>query len=135
MRLPEEPEPPLSINIVPMIDVIFAILAFLIISTLFLTRSQGLPVNLPNATTAKAQNTEQVNLTITEDGKIYLNRQQVELGQLNGSLNSLIKPDSSPLVLVNADTEVNHGKVVQVMDILRQIQGIRLAIAVTQKDK
>ena len=135
MRLPEDPEPPLSINIVPMIDVIFAILAFLIISTLYLTRSQGLPVNLPNATTARTQDTEQVNLTITEDGKIYLNRQLVELGQLNSSLNSLIQPDSSPLVLVNADAEVNHGKVVQVMDILRRIQGIRLAIAVTQKDK
>ena len=134
MRLPEESEPPLSINIVPMIDVIFAILAFLIISTLYLTRSQGLPVNLPNATTARAQDTEQVNLTITEDGKIYLNRQLVELGQLNSSLNSLIKPDSSPLVLVNADAGVNHGKVVQVMDILRRIQGIRLAIAVTQQD-
>ena len=135
MRLPEEPEPPLSINIVPMIDVIFAILAFLIVSTLFLTRSQGLPVNLPNATTAKAQDTEQVNLTITEDGKIYLNRQLVELGQLNASLTSLIKPDSSPLVLVNADEQVNHGKVVQVMDILRQIKGIKLAIAVTQEEK
>ena len=134
MRLPEEPEPPLSINIVPMIDVIFAILAFLIISTLFLTRSQGLPVNLPNATTAKAQDTEQFNLTITEDGKIYLNRQLVELEQLNSALNSLIKPDSSPLVLVNADAEVSHGKVVQVMDILRQIKGIKLAIAVTQQD-
>jgi len=47
MRLPDEPEIPTAINIVPMIDVIFAILAFFIMSTLFLTRSEGLSVNLP----------------------------------------------------------------------------------------
>jgi len=53
MRLPDEPELPTQINIVPMIDVIFAILTFFIISTLYLTRSQGLPVNLPSAKTAR----------------------------------------------------------------------------------
>lgn len=41
-----------EINILPMIDVIFAILAFFIVSTLFLTRTEGLPVNLPEADTS-----------------------------------------------------------------------------------
>ena len=53
MRLPDEPELPAQINIVPMIDVIFAILTFFIMSTLYLHRSEGLPVNLPQAATAK----------------------------------------------------------------------------------
>ncbi|MEY2914612.1 MAG: hypothetical protein RLZZ184_3921, partial [Cyanobacteriota bacterium] len=44
MRLPDEPDIPAQINIVPMIDVIFAILTFFIMSTLFLNRSEGLPV-------------------------------------------------------------------------------------------
>lgn len=47
MRLPEEPDLPPRINIVPMIDVIFAILVFFMVSSLSLTRSEGLPVNLP----------------------------------------------------------------------------------------
>jgi biopolymer transport protein ExbD len=47
MRLPEEPDNPPQLNILPMIDVIFALLTFFILSTLSLTRSEGLPVNLP----------------------------------------------------------------------------------------
>lgn len=53
MRLPEEPDLPPQINIVPMIDVIFAILTFFILSSLFLTRLEGIPVNLPKAGTAE----------------------------------------------------------------------------------
>lgn len=133
MHLPEEPETPLSINIVPMIDVIFAILAFLIISTLFLTRSEGLPVNLPKATTAQTQNTEQYNVTIEANGSVTLNRQPIPLEQLNTALSQLREPESEILVLVNADAQVNHGRVVEVMDSLRQIEGVKLAIAVNKK--
>ena len=46
------------------IDVIFSILAFFIISTLFLSRSQSLPVNLPSAQTAEAKQPEQINITM-----------------------------------------------------------------------
>ena len=64
MRLPEEADSSRSgVNILPMIDVIFAILAFFVLSTLYLTRAEGLPVNLPQAVTATPQN--QVNLTLT----------------------------------------------------------------------
>ncbi len=55
MRLPDEPDMPSQINIVPMIDVIFAILTFFIMSTLYLTRSEGLPVNLPTASSARSR--------------------------------------------------------------------------------
>ena len=135
MRLPEEQDLPLSINIVPMIDVIFAILAFLIISTLFLTRSEGLPVNLPSAVTAQTQNTEKINVTIQADGKIYLNRQPLELSELATAVRQLMPSESPILVLVNADAEVSHGQVVTVMDRLRQIEGVKLAIAVEEKQK
>ena len=64
MRLPDEPEIPPQINIVPMIDVIFAILTFFIMSTLFLTRSEGLSVNLPQAKSAKAQPSAPITITI-----------------------------------------------------------------------
>ena len=53
VRLPDEADVPAQINIVPMIDVIFAILTYSVMSILFSTRSQGLPVNLPQAQTAR----------------------------------------------------------------------------------
>jgi len=63
MHLPEEPDLPPRINILPMIDVIFAILVFFIFSSLYLTRSEGLPVNLPRATTAEVQKTKQITVS------------------------------------------------------------------------
>ncbi|MDJ0724034.1 MAG: biopolymer transporter ExbD [Prochloraceae cyanobacterium] len=129
MRLPKEAESPLTINILPMIDVIFAILAFFIISTLFLTKSETLDVNLPEASTARSQSATEITVTIESNGNIALNREKITLDNLQNSVRQLIKTKNQSLVIVNADKEVNHGQVIKVMDRLRQIQGVKLAIA------
>ncbi|MBD1806811.1 biopolymer transporter ExbD [Microcoleus sp. FACHB-SPT15] len=129
MRLPDESEKPAEINIVPMIDVIFSILAFFIISTLYLTRSEGLPVNLPNAKTAQSQPSTKITVTIQPDGEIALNRKPIELEALEQEVRSLVEPNSESLVIVNADEKVDHGRVVSVMDRLRRVEGAKLAIA------
>jgi biopolymer transport protein ExbD len=129
MRLPDEPEIPAQINIVPMIDVIFAILTFFIMSTLFLTRSQGLSVNLPKASSAQTQRPAQITITINPEGELALNRQSIELDVLEPAVRQLIKPEQEALVVLNADKAVNHGQVVAVMDRIRQIKGAKLAIA------
>lgn len=133
MRLPDEPDLPPQINIVPMIDVIFAILTFFIMSTLFLTRSEGLPVNLPKAATAKQQQVPtRITITVNEKGDISLNRQPVVVDALTKQLRTLVGSNKEALVIINADEKVAHGKVVAVMDRVRQVEGAKLAIA-TQK--
>ncbi len=132
MRLQDEPDIPAQINIVPMIDVIFAILTFFIMSTLFLTRSEGLPVNLPSAATAQAQRPAEVTVTIDEQGRLTLDRQEIKLDALEGAVRQQVKTNQELLVILNADKGVNHGQVVEVMDRLRRVEGASLAIA-TQK--
>ena len=129
MRLPDEPEIPAQINIVPMIDVIFAILTFFIMSTLYLTRSEGLPVNLPKAGTAKSQPQTQLTITVDQQGQIALNRQPTQLDALEPQLRQLIGPNQQATVIINADERVGHGQVVAVMDRLRRVPGAKLAIA------
>jgi len=114
--------------------VIFSILAFLIISTLFLTRSEGLPVNLPKAAKSKLQQTEQITVTIDEVGKIFLNRKLIEVDALEKAVRQLVLPNQKSIVVIKADEKVNHGDVVVVMDKLRQIDEVKLAIA-TKKPK
>ncbi len=130
MRLPDDADIPAQINIVPMIDVIFAILTFFIISTLFLTRSEGLPVNLPQASTAK-QSTRpvQVTLTVNKTGEIFLNQQGITIEQLEAGIKQKVKPNQEVMVVLNADAGVDHGKVVVVMDKVRRVKGAKLAIA------
>ena len=132
MRLPDEPEIPTQINIVPMIDVIFAILTFFIISTLYLTRSQGLPVNLPKAGTAQSQNSTPIAVTIDEKGNLALNRKSTNLEALESQVEALIPSGKEVVVILNADERVNHGKVIAVMDRVRRARGAKLAIATKQ---
>ncbi|BAZ50247.1 biopolymer transport protein ExbD/TolR [Nostoc sp. NIES-4103] len=133
MRLQDEPDLPAQINIVPMIDVIFAILTFFIMSTLFLTRSEGLPVNLPKAATAKQQQVPaKITITVKDKGEVSINREPIAVENLTQRIKALVGSNPESLVIINADETVAHGKVVAVMDQVRQVQGAKLAIA-TQK--
>lgn len=132
MRIPEEPEAPPSINIVPAIDVIFAILVYFIVSSLFLTRSEGLPVNLPQATSAEAQQTQRLTVTVDPDGNLAVDRDPVQLDRLQASIRDRLArtaTDAGAVVIINADEAVSHGTVIAVMDELRQLPQVRLAIA------
>ncbi|MEY2979705.1 MAG: ExbD/TolR family protein [Prochlorotrichaceae cyanobacterium] len=127
--LDDEPDLPAQINIVPMIDVIFAILAFFIMSTLFLTRSEGLPVNLPQASSSQQQQESPATLTIDAQGNLFLNREAIDPEGLMAAIQDLQGDKANFLVIVNADEAVPHGIVVKAMDQIRQVPGARLAIA------
>ncbi|MGR3275252.1 ExbD/TolR family protein [Acaryochloris marina NIES-2412] len=133
MRLPDDPNPPAQINIVPMIDVIFAILSFFIIATLFLNRSDALPVNLPQAKTVKPQLSTKVTVTINAKGDLALNREPVQLNALEAEVKDLTETTEKVVVVIHADEQVGHGRVVTVMDRIRDIEGAKLAIAATKK--
>lgn len=129
MRLPDEPDIPPQINIVPMIDVIFAILTFFIMSSLYLSRSEGLPVNLPKAATVESQVQNPLTVTVDSQGQISLNRQTVQLENLKARVQGLLGKNQQALVVISADERVSHGRVIAVMDKLRAIPGVKLAIA------
>ncbi|MBU6187027.1 MAG: biopolymer transporter ExbD [Synechococcales bacterium] len=129
LRDEEDGDMPPQINIVPMIDVIFAILTFFIMSTLFLSRTEGLPVNLPKASSGQGQPTTQIVVTIDSQGQLFLNQQPSTLEALNGQVQSLVGNRPQVVVIINADQQVSHGRVVLVMDQLRRIPQVKLAIA------
>ena len=129
MRLPDDNEinrP--SVNILPMIDVIFAILAFFILSTLYLTKAEGFPVNLPQAVTASPQDQVDVTLVITAAGDLFLGDRPVQLEELADAVQA-IAPTAPVLVTIRADEATAHGRVVAAMDQLRTIDRVRLGIA------
>lgn len=130
MRLPDEPDNIAQINIVPMIDVVFAILTFLIISSLSLSKSEGLPVNLPKASTSQIQDSPaKITITIQESGKLMVDKNPVNLDQIEGAVRQVMGSNQTSLIVLNADQGVNHGNVVEVMDRLRRIKGAKLGIA------
>jgi biopolymer transport protein ExbD len=133
MRLPDEPDNIAQINIVPMIDVVFAILTFLIVSSLSLSKSEGLPVNLPKASTSQVQDSPaKITVTIDDQGKLMVDKKLVNLDQIESTVREVMGSNQNSLIVLNADKSVNHGNVVEVMDRLRRIKGAKLGIATTK---
>ena len=97
-----ELEDEFEINILPMIDVIFAILAFFIVSTLFLTRTEGLPVNLPEADTSKPQEPADFTVTIKPDGRLFLDELSVTEETLRQQIVDQLEPEQEALITIKS---------------------------------
>jgi len=136
MRIPEEPDNPPRLDITSLIDITFSILAFFILSTLFLAQNLGVTVNLPQADTASVQKAVRVVLSIDSAGKMFLNKQAIASADLETKLTGMIQqnPRQEVVLLLQADEKLTHGQVVRIMDRLRQIKGLKLAIATAPKN-
>ena len=118
-----------SINILPMIDIIFAILSFFIISSLYLTRIDSIKVNLPKASTAvREQNKPQI-ITVDSNERIYFNSNEISLKNIYAIIRTNIENLEEPIVILRADTSVKHGVVVNLLDELRKIKNLKVGIS------
>jgi biopolymer transport protein ExbD len=135
MRVPRQEQPKARIEIIPMIDVIFFLLVFFMVSTLSMTINRGLPVNLPTAATSQKDLRENFNLSLTQDGAMFLNKEPIALKDLGPRVRAALAGEPELMVIINADGEVRHNAVVEVMDELRLAGVARLAIAVRPERK
>ena len=122
-----------KIDILPMIDIIFSILAFLIISSLYLTRVETIFVDLPKASNSIKQNNKFVNISIDKSGNLFINKIRTELQDLKVKLVNLTNENKN-LVVLNADKNISHGYVISVLDVLRSIDGLKIAISTISID-
>jgi biopolymer transport protein ExbD len=129
MRLHPKSEKDVNANTVPLIDVIFPLLAFLVISILFLTRSQGLPLTLPIAPTTKIERSAQVTITINSKGDIFFNKQPVQIKTLDTIIKAKMAPNQEILVVLNADGNLKYKEVLAVISQIRKVSGAKFAIA------
>ncbi len=131
MRTPQESDRPIEIatTIVPLMDVVFAILTFFIMSTLYLTKSEGLIVNLPKAAQSQQQQQTRVNVIVFPNGTLALNKIIIPIDQLEPNVRSLMVAAQQTVVIINADKSVEHGNVVAVLDQVKKIDGVKIAIA------
>ena len=134
MRLARRTIKRARIEIIPMIDTIFFLLVFFMISTLSMSRYSGLPVNLPKAATGQQPASESAAVTITPDGKVFIDKQEVARENIRTVLQQRLSANPDLLILINADERVEHGRVVDVMDDARQAGVVKMAIAVKPKE-
>lgn len=130
MKLPRKPLKKARIEIIPMIDTMFFLLVFFMMATLTMTNQHSMPVQLPHA--AGLQDKQQViALTVTKEGKFFCAKEQA--GSPAAAVEHLLRlsqGDKQIAVLINADSGVEHGRVVELMDAIRRNGIHRIAIGV-----
>lgn len=130
MHVPEdESDDTPEINIIPMIDVVFALLTFFIMASLSLTRAQGLDVNLPESSTAGTQTESEINVTVDPQGNISLNQKQIKVEDIPAAVQAIKGDRPTAFVVISGDVEVNYGRVITVMDKLKSVEGIKIGVA------
>jgi biopolymer transport protein ExbD len=102
------------IEIIPMIDVMFFLLATFMLSSLSMQNLDSLQVNLPQGQAEKLSAKTPVTLTLTSDSQIFINRTPVTLETLAETLKPLLQ-DSEHKLIVSADNDAPQGMVVQAM--------------------
>jgi len=119
-----------TLDLTPVVDVVFNLLIFFALSLNFVATSGGINVKLPSASSAEPVKMEQLTVNLTQDGQVYYNDKKIEIDELPTRLKDIEDKDS--IVIIRADNSVPHGRVVQVMDIVKSEGFSKLAIAVDQ---
>ncbi|HEX8833596.1 MAG TPA: biopolymer transporter ExbD [Abditibacteriaceae bacterium] len=122
-----------KIEIIPMIDTIFFLLVFFMLSSLSMRKMNGLPVNLPDAKTAPRQSPTELTVTLTSDGQLLVNQQVTTWRAYQRTLTQSVGDIRNATLTINADERVPHGSVVRAIDYARDLGITRYAIATQQK--
>ncbi|MEB3177631.1 MAG: biopolymer transporter ExbD [Nostocaceae cyanobacterium] len=120
-----------QIQIIPLIDVVFCILTFFLLAALQFTRQQAINVDLPKAGTGtSSQAREILPVTIDAVGQLYVEKNPIKKEQLMSALRTYLQQNPNGTLVLNASRTATYNDVVQVLDMLRQVGGNRVALAI-----
>ena len=118
-----------QINILPMIDIIFLILSFFIVSSLYLVKIETIPVSLPNAETSDQEKDSLIVITINLENKVFIDDKFIEISKLENELKLKLRNSKNNKVVLRADKGIKFGKVISILDILRKIENIKIGVS------
>ena len=121
--------PAIEVNITPLIDIVFILLVFFLITATF-SQNPGIEVDLPKASSSTQKEQEDVIIvSLTKEGNLILQGQMFSLDALESELDKMFATRTKATIIIQADAKTHHVNVVKVMDISRKIGFTKLAIA------
>jgi len=123
-----------SIDIIPMIDVIFFILIFFMLFTTFRTSPTGIDLQLPRAVTVSEQKRENFVIDIDGNGNLYYKGEQISYDRLTSIARDIYAENNQVVAIINADRNVKYESIISAMDSLRQAGIYQLALAADKKE-
>lgn len=125
-RFREEEEAELDMT--PMLDIVFIMLIFFIVTTSFV-KEAGIDVNRPEASQATTKPSANIFIAIRENGEVWMDRRQVDVERVAANLERLLAEQPTDMVVIQADKEARHGIVVKVMDQVKEAGIAQISIA------
>jgi biopolymer transport protein ExbD len=131
-RQVEEPDET-EVNVTPMLDVVFIMLIFFIVTASFV-KEAGIDVNRPDAATAERKERGNILVAITENGQIWINKRQVDPRAVRANIERMHAENPQGSVVIQADENSRNGLLVQVMDAARLAGVYEVSIAAEMID-
>ncbi len=123
------------IEIIPLIDIMFFLLASFMLASLSMIRLQSIKMDLPTATVANRDfKPDIVNIAVRKDGQLFLEKKEVNLVDLQTFLSNRFRVNTNVPVYISGDKDATHGMIIGVLDMVRRtgIQKVSFAIAPQQ---
>lgn len=120
-----------GINITPLVDVVLVLLVVLMVVSTYIV-SQSMKVDLPKASTKDVPKGDPLTLTIFTDGRLLLDAQPIGEPQVGPALVSAFQAQPDRAMVISADRNVPHGRVVEFVDLARKSGATRFAIKVEE---
>jgi biopolymer transport protein ExbD len=126
------------IEIIPLIDIIFFLLATFIMVSLSMSKNQGVQVALPTASTAASLGDQNeldkaVTLSVNSKGEVFYNKEKISIAQLPLKLQTLKAQSKDPKVIVNSDGNADFKHLVAVLDEVRKVGITKIGINTDKK--
>lgn len=121
------------INLTSLIDVLFLLLIFFMVSTTFVSQP-AISLQLPTAQHSEAARQSPIVVHVDERGAVYLNDEPVEIALLEQALISRLADQSEKSVVLRADSRVTHGVVIHVLDLIKGA-GVKKLVVATEPEK
>jgi biopolymer transport protein ExbD len=128
MQLRPQKKRSVLINVTSLIDVMFILLLFFMVSTTFLA-TPAIKLELPKARHADVVRQRPIVVHIDQTGAIYLNDEPVNISLLGAALTGKLADADDKSVVLKADSRVFHGTVVEVMDVIKGAGATRLVVS------
>ena len=117
-----------AIDMTPMLDIVFIMLIFFIVTTSFV-KEAGIQVNKPEANQANKEPSANIFIAIRDTGEVWMDKRQVDVERVAANLERMLAEQPTDLVVIQADKEAEHGRVVEVMDQVKEAGIDKISIA------
>lgn len=118
-----------ALMIIPMIDIIFFLLVFFMMSMLSMVEQKSIALTLPAAESAQVNTAKTIPITITKDGQVYWERDAISINELEKKLVLEKRENKEVSVILRGDEASSYGKIVRVMDTVKKVGIAKVSIA------